>query len=351
MANTTNSAYMILPIPVVGVDPGPQYASDVNTCLTLIDGHTHSPGSGTQVTPSGLNINSVLPMNGNGLNGIAYLTLTAQGSTPANGTIYESGVDLYYVDGSGNNIQITQSGGVAGSPGSISNLVAPASAAYVALSSTFVWQSGTNIPAYMDGASVILRNFVANSKALTLNPPNSMASNYALTLPALPAQTNVMTLTTAGAMSSITYDQVGVNMTATGANAISNKVTRIVGATAPLGGVATSPVLNFSTSSTSYVDVTNSTITITTNGNPLFIGLVPDGDGRLDNTSNGIQIVEASGAFTVLEAIATAPRGVVVGTYLFNNITAPGTYSFKAQLKALSGTITLINLRLVAYEL
>ena len=56
---------MNLPIPVVGVDPGPDWALNINSCLTIIDSHDHSCGKGVQITPNGLNINSTLTVNGN----------------------------------------------------------------------------------------------------------------------------------------------------------------------------------------------------------------------------------------------------------------------------------------------
>ena len=64
------SPNMNLIIPTVGLEAGPAYATDVNNSLTLIDSHNHSAGSGVPITPSGLNINSSLPMAGN------FLTLT-----------------------------------------------------------------------------------------------------------------------------------------------------------------------------------------------------------------------------------------------------------------------------------
>lgn len=198
----TNSANMALPIPAVGTTAGPDYASDINACLTLVDSHDHSSGKGVQITPAGLNINSALSIGGNFLTSVAGVTLSAQGSAPAINTVYESGVDLYFKDGNGNAVRITQSGAVAGTPGSIANLVAPASASYVAGSSTFVWQSNTNIAANMDCGSILLRNLSPNSTyALTLNPPASMAADSAITLPTIPAVTSVVTIDSGGAMS------------------------------------------------------------------------------------------------------------------------------------------------------
>ena len=193
------SPNMNLPVPTVGTEPGPQYAQDVNNSLTLVDSHDHSPGSGVPITPSGININSVLSFNGNGLSNVALIGLTAQSMTPGVSTIYESGVDLYFVDALGNNIQITANGGIAGSPGSISNLTPPASAAYVAGSTKFVWQSDANIAANMDFGAAIMRNLSPNSTyALTLQPPAVLGANYSLTLPLTPSVTSIMVLDPSG---------------------------------------------------------------------------------------------------------------------------------------------------------
>lgn len=199
MANTIQSSNMLLPIPVPGTDPGPDYAYNLNSCLTLVDSHDHTPGKGVQLTTASLNINGNLPFNGFFATQVAGVTFNAQSSAPANGTIYESGVDLFYVDGVGNNIQITSGGGVVGTPGSITNLAAPASVTYVAASRTFVFASDSTISANLDAASLIMRNTSPNSTfALTLTPPASLAANYTITLPQLPVQKNFVTMDTSG---------------------------------------------------------------------------------------------------------------------------------------------------------
>ncbi len=52
---------LIAPNPAGTANPetGPQYALDQNQTFLIIDGHTHGPGSGVQITPSGLNISLV----------------------------------------------------------------------------------------------------------------------------------------------------------------------------------------------------------------------------------------------------------------------------------------------------
>jgi hypothetical protein len=197
---------MSLPVPVVGVDPGPQFALDVNSCMSIIDQHDHTPGHGVLITPGGMNINSDLTFNDNNLTSARALRFQAQ-STPIPpsgldiGELYEAGVDLYFNDGAGNQIRITQSGGIVGSPGSITGLTPPASASYVAANSTFVFQSAANTPANIDVGFIILRDNVANSPSLTLYPP-TMATNEVITLPLAntTGQTAIMTMSTADAM-------------------------------------------------------------------------------------------------------------------------------------------------------
>lgn len=228
------SPNMSLIIPTTGVTAGPEYANDVNSSLTILDAHTHSPGSGVQVTPSGLNINADLSMGSNNLTLARSVRFQTQASPLALvtdlGCLYESGVDLYYNDGSGNQIRITQSGGVVGSPGSISGLTSPASATYVSVDSTFVWQSAANTPANTDTASVILRNLVANSKGLTLSPPNAMAANYSLVLPSLPGSTSFLTLDSSGNISGSISTGAGItgsniaSATITGSNIANNTI-------------------------------------------------------------------------------------------------------------------------------
>lgn len=213
MPNEINSTYMNLPVPVVGIDPGPQYAIDVNSCLTILDQHTHLSGSGVPITSAAININADLPFNNFNLTDIRAARFHLQTSPipaapPDLGELYVAGVDLYYNDAAGNQIRITQSGGVVGAPGNITGLTPPASASYVALNQTFVWQSAANTPANLDAASITLRNLVANSKGLTLNPPNAMGADYQITLPSLPSQPSFVTIDSSGNEGTVTIASV-----------------------------------------------------------------------------------------------------------------------------------------------
>lgn len=198
---STISPNMNLPISTVGVDSGLNWENNLNSSLTLIDLHDHTPGKGIQLTPTSFNINADLPFNNNNLTLVRSVRFQSQSAALALvtdiGCIYESGVDLYYNDGSGNQIRITQGGSIAGAAGTITGLPSgTASAAYAA--GVFTFQASTNTGANIDGASYVLRNNTANSKGLTLSPPNAMAADYSLVLPSVPGVTSFLTIDSSG---------------------------------------------------------------------------------------------------------------------------------------------------------
>lgn len=348
MSNTITSANMNLPIPVVGVDPGADYALNIDSCLGLIDSHNHSNGQGVQINPNGLNINSDLAFNNNNLTLARSNRFYPQSAALALGTdlgcVYVAGVDLYYNDVNGNQIRITSGGAVTGATGTITGLPSgTASASYSA--GTFTFQSATSTAANIDGQSIVLRNSGASSAGLTLSAP-TLAFNFALTLPQVPAQTNVMTLDNSGNMASITYNAV---LNASSANiAISSS-----------SGV-------FSSSSTSFVPVTNLTATLTTTGHPVELSLVGDGSGlayfqissasssatgQLDffEASTSISHQEYTVAYSGVTAVITA-----IPVSSFKHIYQPsaGTYTWTVKILAGSGTGLLIPFtKLVAQEL
>lgn len=347
MAGETSSPYMNLPIPGVGVTAGPTYATDVNNSLTIIDGHSHVAGSGVQITPAAININSNLTMNSFNLTSIGALTLSPNANTPANGSLYESGVDLYYIDGSGNVIRITQSGSVTGSAGTITGLPSGTASASFG-SATFTFQSATNTAANIDGGAFIFRNTSPNSTyGVTLSAPSALASNYSLTLPILPAQTNVMTLDTSGNMGSTTW------------NDIANNRTRSTGTTVAVGGVAISASCGvFDTSSTTLTAVTNLAVTLTTSGRPIHVVLSANGTegapSNINTSDTTAEIALFRGATNIATWIiaAAAIFDTGPGTLVIDPQTA-GTYTYTLKAKVFNGAkiVEVAYYNLVAYEL
>lgn len=181
---------MLLTVPIVGQEAGPQYATDVNACLTIVDQHNHSSGSGVQINPAGLNINADLTFQGNSATNIKSILFSPQASftTPLSlyvtpGTESPSAInDLWFNDGNGTAVQVTSNGAV----------FAPAAAipgeSYTL--GTFAWKqgSGSTTPANFDIGSVTLRPNIAATTfgtALQVNP--SISSSFTLTLPNNPS--------------------------------------------------------------------------------------------------------------------------------------------------------------------
>lgn len=202
---------MGLPIPVPTVTPGPEYAENEAQCFIIIDAHDHTTGQGVQIPTAGININAALPMNNNILSDAASVNLYPQSLTPNNGSIYRNSNDLWFVDGAGNNVRITQNGSVAVS-GAIGFTGLPsgsAGASYVTVDKSFVFQSATNTPGNVDAGSVIVRPVLPNSKGITISAPAALAADYSLQLPSsLPLATSVLEVSPAGVVSCVNVSSV-----------------------------------------------------------------------------------------------------------------------------------------------
>lgn len=193
---------MGLPVPTVSVDSGPDWAQSINASLSIIDGHDHSPGSGVLITPSGIDVNSDFPFNNMNATVFRSVRFNPQSAPIAQATdigcLYEAGVDLYYNDGGGNQIRITQSGTVTGATGTITGLPSgTASASYSA--GVFTFESATSTPAELNVGSVVIGQEVAGGFGVTVQASASQTSNYGITLPAaLPAALSYLQMDTSG---------------------------------------------------------------------------------------------------------------------------------------------------------
>lgn len=129
---------------------------------------------------------------------------------------------------------------------------------------------------------------------------------------------------------------------------------------------------NFSTSSTSYVDVSNLSVTITTlNGRPVFVGLTSAANGNIGQVGINAAADTAQGNMKFLRdatetasfkfgSIATAVVDPIVvlswrtsaSSFSHFDPVAAGTYTYKVQVQVQTGTdLEMAHIRLVAYEL
>jgi len=288
---------MNLPIPVVGVDPGPDYALNVDACFGVLDSHNHASGSGVQITPSGLNINSDLPILGNNLTQAKTLRFNAQsapiaGSSPNLDCLYVSGVDLYYNDGSGNQVRLTNGGSVAGTNGSIANLTSPASATFVAIGGTFVWQSNINTAASMDMGSIVIRDLTAGANGVTIAAASALSNSYSLTLPsALPGSNSFLTISTSGVLGSISQSGgiTGSNIAASTVAGSNIAAATITGSNVAADTIALSNlVTGVTTSFTSlYSSSSSGTAVVPAGVNRVFILAAGGGGGGGGSAGSG----------------------------------------------------------------
>jgi len=410
--------YMRITLPTVSETFGPLWASQVNTALGKVDAHDHSPGNGKFITPLALNIDADLPFSSNNATGLRSVRFATQASPLAQPTdvacLYSSPTatgDLYYNDGAGNQIRITVSGAIdTSTSGSISGMGATtASVAYDSTDKVFTFDQNTDERAYLDiGTLTIREDNGASTNGVTLSAPAGLAADYGIIFPgALPGSTQWMTLASSGAISYTTADTIAAGMTATGANNVAttmtatganaiaatmnstgttsiagtmtaanantiiNKRTRATGATVVAGGVAISGNSGiFNTASTSYVLVTNQTITITGTGNPIEILLQPRASaaapGRIGISSGSLDIISATFALnrdaaTIFETllsttvVGVTSAGVIAppGAVSFTDFPGAGTFTYTFYVKSsdAAATATVQNCNLIAYEL
>jgi hypothetical protein len=202
--NSVISPNMQLIVPTVGQEAGPTYALDINSSLSLIDQHDHSPGKGVQITPAGIDINTTLAFNNNSASNLSLVSFVA-GSSPAS-TIQALSVapassinELWYTDSNGTQTQITKNGTV--------NVIASSIPGESYSGGTFIWtqtqSSLPTTPANFDIGSITLRpNTAGTTNGITLTPPGSISSAYTITLPSLPVTNPAfLTISTAGVVS------------------------------------------------------------------------------------------------------------------------------------------------------
>lgn len=387
MATEYISPNMELVVPVPTQDPGPNWSYALNASLTIIDGHNHVSGSGVPIPTAGLNINASLDFHDFSALNLFVAAFSSQASalspvSPNVGCAYSVGAngELFWNDANGHSVQITLNGSVAVS-GAIGFTGLPsgtAAANYLSASGTFQFLQATGIGANLDVASIAIRYPgsypTPAGNYIQLEAPSSLGSGYSLVLPALPAQTNVMTLGNTGIISSTTWDAVGQNMSSvganaigvsmnsTGANAVANSRTRAVATSVAVGGVAISASCGtYNTFSLTPVAVTNLSVTITTSGRPVFVGLISEA------STNGSWFISNSNSFIQLLNITS---GQPVGAYLVGgsststgsffptainaiDVIGAGTYTYSvyAYIGAFTSVLGINYARLIAYEL
>lgn len=362
------SPNMNLPVPVVGVDSGPAWATYLDQCLSIIDGHTHQSGAGVPLTPGAININADLAFNGNNATLLRTTRYSVQGSaitssTPDIAALYSVGGELYWNDTAGNQVPITHSGNVNAGAGSITNLPFSGAATFNSSTNAYVWEaSAAPTSAFMDNAGIILRyNSSTPSPSgayILVQPPSSISGANTLTLPIAPGAPSFVTLDSSGTM-------------AAGAIPIANGITR--NNQAAVGQQISASCGVYNPPNGSQGAVTNLSVTITTTGRPVVVGMISDGSSNVANLSvsatpsallvSQLQLLIKRSGTTIasgqyggqLAAVSGGSAFVEWGMGLTTlDVVAAGTYTYTVSAAQFSsgGSIAQIeNFKLMAYEL
>lgn len=367
-----STPFMGLILPVPTVTPGPTYATENNTALTLVDSHDHSTGKGTPIPSNGISLNADLPFNNNNATLLRSTRYTDQGSALALvtdvGCMYIASGNLYYNNGIGQAIQLTAGaalnatsiGGIGGDYGT-----STASLFYTSASSTFTFWSNANISASLDGGPITIRENILNANGITISSPTSLAANYGLQLPtALPAALSFLTLDTSGNIAAPGYiDGVtlslvsgvfkvadsGVNTTQIATNAVTpaklSAPNLVYGSTT---GAGSGPP------SGGFSNITSVSIAIS-GVRPVAVSVQWDGvsvanAANIDTAAS--TTFKITGTLGDVEVFSVTPGRVPPGGFfcIDNPITTPQTVTYTLSYSS-AGSVTYSYIRLVAYEL
>lgn len=312
--STIMTPNMNLVLPVPGSELGPAYAQENNTAFGAIDSHDHSPGKGVPITPSGMQITTDLSFLGNDATNLRSVRFTSNNSllpaiAPDLECIYVSGVDLYYNDGNGNQIQFTSGGSIVGAPGNITGLPSgTAGVAYNSFAQKFIFNSATGVPASVDVGNAILRNLLTPANAITLGVPGSLAASYSITLPtSAPGVTSVLQMDPAG---NVIASNTTPSLTMPTLNATTVAVVGAITANSAIIQTVTAPVVN-----TNLINVTTGGSTATITGQATSDAIIfPNGVfpstttfASLNGlTHDAVGIRDASGGHVTLPIVVSA---------------------------------------------
>jgi hypothetical protein len=264
---------MNLTLPLVSQTPGPLWASEINADMTIIDGHDHI-ATGVPIVSAALNINDDLSFNSHALLDAINVSFIDGGPTGVVGipnSLQTAAGELYFTDGNGNSVQITDNGTVnVGGTGNIGGIVPNAAVNYVSGPNNYEFLDENGNRAALDISAVVFGGNVT----LQLSP---YSLSYVLKLPAaLPSATSFVTATVSGSDVTLGY------------------LTQANGITRPMQAAVGQQVSSWSShtvTSTSSFGTLSSSVTLTCTGRPIVVGLISE-----PNTSPNYAYLEVVGS-------------------------------------------------------
>lgn len=207
---TTSLMGLVLPVPGPNGQVGPTWAQNINDAFTALDQHNHAPGSGSQITPAGINVNSDMDFKQFNMLNVKSLRLYSQTAT-LSGTgdkscVYVVSGNLYFNNSAGTAVQITSGGAInVGALGTITGDYSSSGATVSYTNSTKVYSfltATSTIAAKIVCSDISIYEGVASGQSVTLKTPTGLGSSYVLVFPTvLPASTLPLLIDSSGNMS------------------------------------------------------------------------------------------------------------------------------------------------------
>lgn len=365
---------MDLSLPTVSSTLGPTWASQINAALQKIDAHDHTANKGVRLPSAALNLDAALPFNGYDATLLRTTRFSEQAAALSLSTdlgcVYNVGGDLYWNNGDGTAVQITDGAALsATSLGGISGLPSgTASAAFAA--ATFTFRSATNQASTMDVGPVVIRDTATSANGIKVKSPVGLASDYDLTLPAvLPAVTSFLRMTTAGVVaadvapdgttlevsgSDLRVKAIGIGTAQIAALAVTRAKQAAVGPALSLGSGA------YTNTTSSWTAICSTSLTVT--GRPVIVSCQVDdtqqgyfwmaGTGATGERYGGLRLTYTGGSAsgynrTVVGGYYSGSAGQIAGGamvpgaffYVIDSLAA-GTYTFTLEGSVITGTGT-----------
>lgn len=303
---------MSLLLPTVSVTLGPLYATENNDAFGVVDSHNHTSGRGVLIPSAGISIDADLSFasfNATLLRSTRLATNLAPLALITDlGCLYRSGVDLWFNDGNGVQIQLTASGALnAASIGGIGGdyTTSTASVAYSNSTKTFKFLQDTNKSSLLDTGTILLRRTdITSSAAITIKTDTALSSGWTLTLPlAPPASTSLVQIDSSGNLSFSNTPPTLTSLTLTAGLVVGTSVT--IGTTLAVTGT----IIGSST-------ITGKHLIGNTSAPAIVIGTAAQGSGG--SPSVAISGNDIAGFVTVTTGHTISALSGIIATITFN---------------------------------
>lgn len=245
---------MNLTLPVVSQTPGPAWASQINADLAVIDGHDHIT-IGVPITSAALNIDADLSFNTHAAENLTKAVfLDGYGGTP--NSVHTASGELYFVDGNGDSVQITSNGAVnVGGTGNIGGMTGSSAVNYVSGPNNYEFIDENGNRAALDAGGVLFAGVLMLKQSPYSTP-------YTLQLPvSAPVAASFVTATVSGSTATLGYIQQSHGITRPMLVAVGEQVSSFLSVVA--------------TNTSTFTWLSNS-VTITTTGRPVIVGMITE---------------------------------------------------------------------------